>query len=123
MNRTCKFYNNTTLPIFVESWINKSELTKMDGITVEPGKTGEVPSITGEWYLHNLFPDRSHFKLWKEAGYDSGFTKEALYHIFKRHLNYRNRYRYRSIVPQYRTIVSHNHVSNLYVSSGNMTCR
>jgi hypothetical protein len=71
MIHTCTFYNNTTLPVFVESWINKNELTTMAGITVEPGKTNQISSITGEWYIHNLLPDMSHFKLWKEAGYRS----------------------------------------------------
>lgn len=69
--RTCKVYNNTNLPIFVESWINKHQLTSMIGITVEPGKINEISSITGEWYLHNLVPNKYHFLKWKEAGYSS----------------------------------------------------
>jgi hypothetical protein len=71
MNYTCKVYNNTTLPVVVESWINKSELTTMIGITVKPDETVEVPSITGEWYLHNLLQDSSQFKMWEDAGYNS----------------------------------------------------
>ena len=46
----------------------------------------------------SVYPNFVHF--FKEAGYDSGFTKEALYHIFKRHLNYRNRYRYGKLMGQ-----------------------
>jgi hypothetical protein len=67
---TCAFCNNTIFPIFVESWINKNELTVMKGITVEPGKTNQISSITGEWYLHNLLPNIKHFKIWKDAGYN-----------------------------------------------------
>lgn len=70
MSKKCKFQNNTDLPVFVESWINNSGLSTMSGLTVEPGKIKEIPSITGEWYLHNFLPELAHFKLWKEAGYD-----------------------------------------------------
>lgn len=71
MTHECTFYNDTTLPVIVESWINKNELTTMSGVIVEPGKTNQISSNTGEWYLHNLLDDMSHFKLWKDAGYCS----------------------------------------------------
>jgi len=69
--RTCIFKNSSNLPIFVESWVNKHQLTSMVGTTVEPGKTNEILSITGEWYLHNLLPNKLDFLKWKEAGYSS----------------------------------------------------
>lgn len=71
MLETCTFVNKTTLPVVVESWVNDCGLTTMKGITVLPEQEVQVPSITGEWYLHNLLELNAHFNQWKKLGYSS----------------------------------------------------
>ncbi len=63
--------NTTPFAICVESWIRVMDgLSSLEGQVIQPGQHAEIPSITGEWYYHNLV-DGDDWIQWKKSGYKS----------------------------------------------------
>jgi len=60
------FYNNSELPIMVDSWIDGSNSLRC--LRVGPGEKLVIHSSVGEWHINSMLADEEDYKLWREGG-------------------------------------------------------
>lgn len=77
MSQTIEFYNNTNLPIMLETWKDiSSGLSQTFDICIDSGSKQQIYSSTGEWKLHTMFNNSEHNDLWSNYIYDKYINKE-----------------------------------------------
>lgn len=76
-NKYIYFYNNTHLPIMLESWVDNSCQLKRSKIN--PGEKRLVHSSVGEWHLSSIFKEGKDNNEWTECfgKNEMGYTKYA----------------------------------------------
>lgn len=68
INKYINFYNNTDLPIMIDSWIDGSNVLKC--LRVGPREKLVIHSSVGEWHLNAMFESADDRKMWKDKGLD-----------------------------------------------------
>lgn len=75
------FYNNTYLPIMIETWVyNNPNLTH---IVIEPFEKLQLHSCTGEWYINCRFTEDSRKLLWKQFYTNNHSILQSSYYLGK----------------------------------------
>jgi hypothetical protein len=64
-----EFYNNTDLPVMIDSWIDGSNILYSQKI--EPYEKKQIHSSVGEWHLHTMFPNIKDYLIWKSKGLEN----------------------------------------------------
>jgi hypothetical protein len=68
-NKYIQFYNNTDLPIMLDSWIDGSN--RLHTIKINQREKRIIHSSVGEWHIHSMFEHSSEERqIWREKGFE-----------------------------------------------------
>jgi hypothetical protein len=67
MPHSVLFFNNTDLPVMVDTW--QADDPRLHSQKINPQERVTLSSRVGEWHLHTMFPDAADKQLWLDRGY------------------------------------------------------
>ena len=62
------FYNNTSLPVIIDSWIEGTN--RLESVIIVANEKRIIHSSVGEWHLQSMFRTKKERQLWTDAGLD-----------------------------------------------------